>query len=161
MTVYAGDAAEVVTAAGGLIFDRVGNGWHVDVYLAERADQRPLRILGADTHELSGGSDTAPAEWPDAIVVAAELNERDAQVRNHFGAASRRPDTEVAMWGGDWPISLGAGGGRVEHRLSYAAQAFKVYAMAAAGATPPSVPTESFSSSVRRFTIAVQLLPPS
>jgi hypothetical protein len=153
LTVLAWHAADVVSGAGGLVFDRVGGGWAVEVYLAERADQRPLRILGVDARDLSDGFD-APSVWPDALVVAGELYERDVRVRNHFGAASRRRCTEIAIWGGSWPRGLEPGIGRVEHRLSTAAMAFKPYALEAAGAVPRCGPTESFRTGKRRFTLA-------
>lgn len=52
MTVLAADAIDAVTAAGGLVFDRVRSGWAVDVYLAEPSDARPLRILGVNARQL-------------------------------------------------------------------------------------------------------------
>jgi hypothetical protein len=160
LTVLACHTADVVSSAGGLVFDRVGGGWEVEVYLAEPADQRPLHILGIDARELSAGLDSF-AVWPDAVVVAAELYERDVRVRNYVGAASRQRCTEVAIWGGSWPMGLEPGIGWVEHRLSTAAMAFKPHALEAAGAKPRCGPTERFRSGKRRFTIAAPLLPPS
>jgi hypothetical protein len=157
MTVLAGDAADVVAEAGGLIFDGVRAGWVVEVYLADSADQRPLRILGVDARELSDGIEPA-SEWPDAIVVAADLYAHEVRLRRFVGTASRQHCSEVAIWGGDWPATLEPGIGRVEHRLSAAAQAFKVHAMEAAGVAPRLTPTESFHRGKRRFAIAAPFL---
>ena len=102
LAVLAADAADAVTAAGGLIFDRVSAGWDVRVFLAECSDPRSLHILGVDARELSEGI-TSADPWPDAIVVAAELYADEVRVRRYVGTASRHHCSEVAMWGGDWP----------------------------------------------------------
>jgi hypothetical protein len=158
LCVFADDAADAVTAAGGLIFDRVSAGWDVQVFLAERTDRRPLQILGVYARELAEGIESATV-WPDAIVVAAELYAHQVRVRRYVGTASRQHLTEVAIWGGDWPATLDPGIGLVEHRLSLAARAFKVHAMAAAGVPPQLTSSEPFRSGKRRFTIAAPLMP--
>jgi hypothetical protein len=158
LSVLADDVADAVAAAGGLIFDRVGVGWDVQVFLAERTDQCALRILGVDASELSDGIKPAD-EWPDAIVVAAELYAHEVRVRRYVGTASRQHCSEVTIWGGDWPATLDPGIGPVEHRLSIAAQAFKVHAMEAAGVTPRTTLSERFRSGKSRFTIAAPLVP--
>lgn len=158
LSILADDSADAVTAAGGLIFDRVSAGWEVRVFLAESTDRRPLQILGADARELAEGIESADA-WPDAIVVAAELYAHEVRVRRYVGTAARQHCSEVAIWGGEWPATLGCGIGLVEHRLSIAARAFKVHAMAAAGVLPHVTPSEPFRSGKRRSSIAAPLMP--
>ncbi len=159
LTVLAADAVDAVTGAGGLIFDRVSSGWEVEVYLATPSDERPLQILGVGSDILPCAYGT-PTEWPDALIIAGELYKGNTNVRRFFAAASCSHLTEVAIWGGEWPAELAPGVGRVEHRLSTAARAFKMHAMDAAGVAPQVKPTESFHSGVRRFSIAAPLLPP-
>lgn len=48
LTVIATDARDVVDSAGGLICDRVRQGWRVTIHVATNTDTRPLRVLGAD-----------------------------------------------------------------------------------------------------------------
>jgi len=158
LSVLADDVADAVLAAGGLIFDRVGAGWDVQVFLAARTDERALRILGVDARELTDGI-TSGNEWPDAIVVAAELYAHEARVRRYVGTASRQHGSEVTIWGGDWPATLDPGIGVVEHRLSTAAQAFKVHAMQAAGVSPRVTSSERFRSGSKRFITATSLVP--
>jgi hypothetical protein len=160
LTVLATDAAEAVSGAGGLIFDRVRTGWQVEVYLAVPGDERPLHILGVGRGGPLPASFGRPAEWPDALVIGGELYDGNKNVCRFFAAASRSLLTEVAIWGGRWPAELAAGVGRVEHRLSTAARAFKAHALQAAGAPPQARVTESFHSGARRFSIAAPLLPP-
>lgn len=154
----ADDVADAVSAAGGLIFDRVGAGWDVQVFLAERTDGRALHILGVDARDLSDGI-TSAAEWPDAIVVAADLYLYEVRVRRYVGTASRQHGSEITVWGGDWPATLNSGIGPVEHRLSLAANAFKRHAMEAAGLAPLPTHTESFRSGKGRLTIAAPSVP--
>ena len=52
LDVVAPSVIEVVTHAGGWLFDRVMAGWDVSVYIADRTDVRPLQILGAQAHDL-------------------------------------------------------------------------------------------------------------
>ncbi|WP_343575423.1 hypothetical protein [Mycobacterium sp.] len=46
LDVVAADVADVVTFAGGWLFDRAMAGWDVTVLVADHVDERPLRILG-------------------------------------------------------------------------------------------------------------------
>lgn len=156
LTVVATDEMDVVTAAGGLLFDRAATTWDITVYLAACRDDRALRILGVAAHHLDGETElNAGPQWPDGIVASARLYESDARVRNHIAAASRGHRTEVAIWGGEWPTELGHRVGRVKHQLSVAAIAFKRHAVRAAGAPAlvPVSPTETFCTGKRRCNI--------
>jgi hypothetical protein len=148
VTVLAEDSAAVVTAAGGLIFDRASAGWKVKTYLVSPCVGRALRILGVShtglvTVEESG---QRPAHLPDALVMSASLYNTNSIVRHYIGAACRSQQVDVAIWGGEWPMDLAPGIGPVEYRLSSAAQEFKWHAMVAAGVPPERTPTESFHS---------------
>ena len=148
LTVVGVDAADVVTAAGGLVFDAVRAGWAVDLYLETADDQRALQILGASGRPLSDGFG-CEADWPSAIFLAADLHRRHSGVRSFVRDADRRERTDVAIWGEDCPSDL-ATGARIEHKLSHAAAAFKRHALDAAGLTPQLTQTEPFRSRGRR-----------
>ena len=156
----ANDVIDAVSGAGGLIFDRASSGWKVDVYLAEPSDERPLRILGVSSYGLLPGALTSPTKCPDALVIAGELYNVNSNVCRFFNAASRNHLTEVAIWGGNWPAKLTSGVGRVEHRLSFAARAFKAHSMDAAGVPRIVETTESFHCGVQRCNIAAPLRSP-
>jgi hypothetical protein len=144
LMVVAVDAADAVTAAGGLVFDTVCAGWAVDLYLETTGDERALQILGVSGRPLSDGFDCEP-DWPDAIFLAADLHRRHSKVRRLMRDADRRQRTDVAIWGHDCPADLATSVG-TEHRLSQAAAAFKRHAMDAAGLIPQVAPTEPFRS---------------
>ncbi len=153
MLVLANDGADAVAAAGGLLFDRASAGWIVDVRTALPADETAFRILGVPVGALADAVD-AIQEWPDALVVSGKLHGQDAAVRELFLKAANHTGTEVAMWGGQWPRDLEPGVGRVEHRLSHAAVAFKPHAMAAAGLPPDAEAAEEFHSGRTGFALA-------
>jgi hypothetical protein len=148
VTVLAEDTAAVVTAAGGLIFDRASAGWKVKTYLVSPCGGRPLRILGVSHTGLVtvDPSGQRPTHLPDALVMSASLYNANSIVRQYIGAACSSQQVDVAIWGGEWPMDLAPGIGPVEHRLSSAAQKFKWHAMVAAGVPPERTPTESFHS---------------
>ncbi|OLP04096.1 hypothetical protein BVU76_02805 [Mycolicibacterium porcinum] len=159
--VFASSSADAAEFAGGLIFDRVGAGWEVKIHLASAGpeDERTLRILGVKSRMRSARFD--PADWPDSILIGADVFNTQPDIRRIFNAATRRPHTEVAMWGGNWPGDLEVGTGMVEHRLSIAARAFKVYAVASAGLDRPVDPAEQFLSGQRPARTMAPLLPPA
>ncbi|MED5812117.1 hypothetical protein VST63_07050 [Mycolicibacterium sp. 050232] len=161
LVVFANSSADAAVFAGGLIFDRVGAGWDVKVYLTSGTpkDERTLRILGIHGRMPSAHFDSS--EWPDLLLTGADVYSTHPDIRRTFTAASRRQHTEVAMWGGDWPVELDPGVGAVEHRLSIAARAFKVHAVASAGLDRPIDPAEQFLSGKRRVRSAAPLLPPA
>ncbi|MCG7581191.1 hypothetical protein MHN82_13490 [Mycolicibacterium sp. OfavD-34-C] len=153
MVVLADDGADVVEAAGGLLFDRASAGWIVDVRTALPAEDTAFRILGVPVGTLADAAE-ARDEWPDALVVSGKLHSQDAAVRDLFLEAASHAGTEVAMWGGRWPRDLGQGVVRVQHRLSLAAVAFKSHAMAAAGLPRDADATEEFRSGRSGFDLA-------
>lgn len=141
------DAADSVSAAGGLIFDSVRAGWIVDVYLESPGDKRALHILGADSTGLPQLFEFEPA-WPDAVYLSAVMHERHRGVQHLVATAIRRRVTDIGVWGGT-VTGLDAEAGS-EHRLSTAARAFKPHAMNAAGLSPAESGIESFKVGQRR-----------
>jgi hypothetical protein len=146
------DVADLVGRAGGLICDSVRAGLIVQVCLESLDDDLALRILGVDARVLPDAFDVE--QWPDGIYFAAELHERNRGVRRLVVDAARRYGADVAAWGDtQW---LGAASGLdVAHRLSSAAQVFKLHALRAVGATSQISPVESFRCGQRRSTDAL------
>jgi hypothetical protein len=143
MTVIASNVADVVTSAGGWLYDRRMAGWQVNVLLPDRAGERALRILGAEALDLSGDLQSITDE-PDraaTVAVAADVYAADERVRR-FVSASERSRAEVALWGD--MTSLDQEVSAVSYRLSAAAKVFKSHALTAAGLPcEPVSPTEA------------------
>jgi hypothetical protein len=129
----------VVGCIGGWLFDRAKIGWDVTVAVPECPDKRPLQILGAKTADLDDVlAGNLHAELSDAISVAAELH-RDKRVRRQVLREIARRQTEVTLWGGDWPAELANRLDSVEHHLSLAARAFKTHALRATAASSGTI----------------------
>jgi hypothetical protein len=119
LRVMAPNVADVVRSAGGLVFDRVRQGWRVTVVVPGDDDTRALRVLGVDVG--------------------------DPSTRDEFDAALATKSAEVILWGS--AKNLDSNSAVASHRLSRAAQVFKVHALIAAGLTPSVEPTETFWTS--------------
>ncbi|MGW0173716.1 hypothetical protein [Rhodococcus sp. NPDC003322] len=144
------------------MFDRVVAGWNVTVLLAEDSDPRPLEILGATTADLESTlAANGSGRRPTTVAVAAALYRTDARVRQGVLDALGHGRTEVTMWGEGWPAELDRDVRLVQHRLSMAARAFKVQALAAAAMSVSSVdPAETFcTGQMSRRTVVADLLP--
>lgn len=131
--------ADVVTAAGGWLYDRATAGWDVTVLIDDAEDTRPLEILGAKVLDLQ----TVLTQWehwphPQTIAVCAEMFDGHAQVRQGVIDALEHSSTEVTLWG-DVPAELDSDVDARHHRLSAAARAFKAQALRAAGIDPASL----------------------
>ncbi|WP_292974714.1 hypothetical protein [Mycobacterium sp.] len=150
LDVVAAGVADVVRFAGGWLFDRTMAGWDVTVLVADHPDERPLRILGAQILDLEYALASAGQRPPpQTLAVAADLFDCDSRVREGVLQALDQGATEVTLWGQSWPAELDDSVGLVEHRLSAAAQAFKAYALTAAGiSAAPIGPIETFRSRV-------------
>lgn len=139
LTVLTADARDVVESAGGLICDRVRQGWRVTIHVPEGVDTRPLRVLGADI------VDEAPDVNRDqrtALLTSASLYTGDRTIRSEVDAALATKTTEVLVWGSTPDLD---GARSVTHRLSGAALAFKAQALLAAESQGDAVaPTETF-----------------
>lgn len=134
LAVVASDAVQAVRHVGGWMYDRTMAGWEVTALLADTADVRPLRILGAAVLDLED-SLASPVHdiWPHAVAVAPELIANDLRVRTGVLESLEQRRTEVALWGAELPAELDGRLDLAQHRLSVAARAFKSAALAAAG----------------------------
>jgi hypothetical protein len=131
MTVVASSVTDVVTSAGGWLYDRRMAGWRVNVLVDDRAGERALRILGADVFDLTGNLETI-SDDPDRVAtlaVAADVYAADRRVRR-FVSTSDPVRADVALWG-DTAALVGSVS-PVTYRLSAAARAFKAQALVAA-----------------------------
>jgi hypothetical protein len=139
---------DVVTHAGGWLFDRVMAGWDVTVLVADHPNDRPLQILGTQTLDLEyalASLDRRPP--PQTLAVAADLFADDPRVRQMVRQALDHGLTEVGLWGQTWPAELKDSVDSEHYQLSAAARVFKAQALAAAGAPDASAGvTETFRS---------------
>ncbi|MDL4816344.1 hypothetical protein [Actinomadura opuntiae] len=142
--------AEAVRCAGGWLFDRVTAGWDATVLTADRADPRPLRILGARPADLDCAlASPVRGPRPRAIAVCAGLYRSDPRVRRMVLRALDEDAVEVTLWDGMRPLDAGAvertgEGAWLPHRLSAAARAFKAQALAAAAVPADAGGTTEF-----------------
>jgi hypothetical protein len=162
LDVVAANVVDVVTFAGGWLFDRAMAGWDVTVLVADHPDDRPLQILGAQTLDLEealASVETRPR--PQALAAAADLFGCDPRVRQGVLQALDHGVTEVTLWGQTWPAELDDSVGLVQHRLSMAAQIFKARALAAAAVPESSIgDTETFRSGLLAWpSVAADLVP--
>jgi hypothetical protein len=127
--------AEAVQHSGGWLFDQVMEGRDVAVLTADRADPRPLQILGAPAYALDAAlGELRQGPCLQDIVIQAALYQDDPRVRRMARQTLDVGLTGVLLWGVDVPAGPGFGVGMVMHQLGKAAQAFKAHALAAAGA---------------------------
>jgi hypothetical protein len=163
LDVAAMSVLEVVTRAGGWLFDRVMAGWDVTVCVADHADGRPLQILGTKTLDLDfafGSLDQRPR--PQALAVATDLLDSDLRARQRVLKALDHRLTEVTLWGEVRSAEFNARTDSVEHRLSDAARVFKAQALEAAGHPDASVGCrETFRSRLIACPSVADLVPAS
>ncbi|QLL06792.1 hypothetical protein [Mycobacterium vicinigordonae] len=162
LDVVASSVADVVTFAGGWLFDRSMAGWDVTVLLTDHPDDRPLHILGAKTLDLDSAlASVQTRPRPQALAAAADLIGSDPRVRAGVLQALDHGVTEVILWGKTWPAELDDSVGRVQHQLSMAAREFKARALAAAATPVSSIgPVESFRSGLMSCrSVAADLVP--
>ncbi|MET0704100.1 MAG: hypothetical protein ABWY93_31015 [Mycobacterium sp.] len=152
LNVIGSTVLDVVTSAGGWLFDRVMAGWEVNVLVAELDEVRPLEILGARSFELNSALRAMrKGPHPQALAVAIDVFDRDERVRQAVLAAMLRGSTEVTFWGPGTPARVERTVSPVEHPLTAAAQVFKAHALVAAAAGESSGPTETFFSGGSSF----------
>lgn len=143
LDVLGADVADVVTCAGGWLFDRVMAGWEVTVAVPRLVDPAPLQILGVHPVTRATPLDAGAG----ALAVAGALCHTDSRVRDLLGAALRSARTEITLWGAAGIVLPGGRGIGVRHELSTAARVFKAQALAAVGACATAVePFEAFVS---------------
>jgi hypothetical protein len=163
LDVVAPSVLEVVTHAGGWLFDRVMAGWDVTVFTPDRADVRPLQILGTQTLSFDRAfvsRDDRPR--PQALGVATDLFGSDLRVRRRVLKALGRELIEVTLWGEARSAELDGTTDWVQHQLSAAARVFKAQALTAAAAPNASVGiTETFRSRLSGCALVADLVPAS
>ncbi|MGV0746001.1 hypothetical protein [Mycolicibacterium sp. XJ870] len=144
--VVAPDVAELVTVAGGWLFDRAMAGWDVTALVNEGSDVRPLRILGVGAAELeSVSSADGPAIAPRAISIGGHYYSSDPRMRELIRRIADGGATELTVWGCVCPADLSASLLPVNYESTSAARVFKKHALAAVGCLDPAVePNESF-----------------
>lgn len=148
LDIVAANAAEAVDAAGGLIFDRVHEGWTVRVFvLNDDVDCRPLRILGAHSFRYHRTDELAPSKRRTALALSSAALAQHDDIYHDTLTRLRRGCAEVTLWG-DPPTDLQQHLLPMQHRLTSAAMAFKTSASAACSARPAaSHRTERFHGS--------------
>ena len=155
MTLIASSVTDVVTSAGGWLFDRRMAGWQVTVLVPDRVGERALQILGGTALDLDAGL-AEIADDPEraaTLAVAADIYAADERVRRYV-SASDRGHAEVALWGDAG--ALGQNVSAVTYRLSAAARAFKAQALLAAG-----IPDDPVAATEALFSIGVTALAPT
>jgi hypothetical protein len=126
--------ADVVSAAGGWLFDRGLAGCEVSVLFTDGPNDRALRILGAHAIELASAmASEVLGLQPDILAVAGDLFQHDARVRHSVLETIDAGLTHVMMWGDELPPEFDGLVKPVEYRPTIAARAFKESALAAAG----------------------------
>jgi hypothetical protein len=147
IAVFAPNVPDLVTAAGGWLYDQAAAGWRVTVHAADVADHRPLTILGAEVVNSQAPMANEPDNSsPQIIAFAAESYRRDAWVRQSVQEMPNNGITHIMMWGDTPPAETKRLLNPVEHRLSIAARAFKAHARVAADAVSDEV---SFTEMLR------------
>ncbi|HEY9313227.1 hypothetical protein [Williamsia sp.] len=133
LNVVGRSVTDVVQHAGGLVYDRVMAGWDVTVILTDNCDTRAVQILGADVADLENALATEGfGRIPQAIAIATDLFKSDDRVQGGVVRALASGTVDVSFWGDSWPLDSDINNTSVVHQLSFAAQAFKSHALAAA-----------------------------
>lgn len=148
MVAIAPTVGKVIQYAGGWLFDRVMAGWDVTVLVSDLVDPRPLEILGVGVLDLEAGlAAKERAPLPHAVATDADLCAADAQILGRLLRLFEQGTTrEVTLWGEKWPAELEYRVDTMQHRLSFAAQAFKAQALSAAAVPTRFDATEVFRS---------------
>lgn len=133
LDVTARDVVDVVSSAGGWLFDRAMAGWDVSVVLTQECDVRPLQILGVSAGRRDIDEDSSAPARALAIAASADAVADDPELRATVLRAMKRGIGDVLLWGSAWPEGVERGVDLVEHELSAAARAFKGHALAAVG----------------------------
>ena len=144
LDVFTSSVRDVVADAGGWIVDRVLAGWTVTVITDAEDEGRVAQILGTKVvvrSEIAGQARPQPY----GIALTSTLYGTDRRLRKCVSDALSSRRTEISIIGceseGEWDPRLHP----VAYRLSDAAQAFKMHALAAAGLPYSSVGgTEQF-----------------
>jgi hypothetical protein len=141
--VLAAGIGDLVSSAGGWLFDRMTAGWVVNVLLLEDADTRPLQILGL--RAIFCDSAQVRRMPSRAMLAAAADVDADGRLRRSVARALQGGLSEVTLWGSAAPRRLAHKAQPVRYRMSTAARVFKGQALLAASVPHPSESaTETF-----------------
>lgn len=133
LDVFTSSVREIVADAGGWIVDRVLAGWTVTVITdAVEDDLRAAEILGIKVAMRSSIADSVRPR-PYGIALTSTLYGTDARLRKCVTDALKRQNTEVSVIGEGLEGECDPRLSPVTYRVSSAAQAFKMQALAAAG----------------------------
>jgi hypothetical protein len=143
LQVVAPSVLDAVRFAGGWIYDQVRIGWTVSVAVPDHHDDRPLRVLGADTLDFDSVLATVDAESnSSALAVAAALFDQNDRVQHLVRIVLAGHHPQLLMWGEHRTAELRPRLGAIEYRLSSAARSFKAHSLRAASAEPTVSATE-------------------
>ncbi|MEV0355053.1 hypothetical protein AB0H71_03230 [Nocardia sp. NPDC050697] len=153
LAVLAPDAQDVVTQAGGWLFDRAQAGWEVAVALADVGDIAPLQLLGATVLELEGPlSVPVHHTWPELLIVAPALLAADERVRGGVRECLERDLLDIVVWDQELPAGFDRWFAGAHCHPSAAARAFKACALALGGYPGAgSAPIERFRAAGARI----------
>jgi hypothetical protein len=150
---------EVVTSAGGWVFDHTMAGWDAYVVIDDVKGARALRILGARCVDRSASFDAGePGRWPHMLMVSAELYRLDSRVRDGVWNILKHGGTALTMWGPNCPVELEPWVNTALYRISAAASAFKPCALAASGAASTSEASDEVFHTVRPSVLSLASL---
>lgn len=136
---------DVVSAAGGAIFDLSMAGWEVTVVAGELDNPRPARILGAGAIDLDTAFGQRRVLQPQALAISGALMAAEDRLRGRVQECLDRGTIEVSTWGQQYAGMTGDRAESTTHRLSHAARVFKQQALRVVrGEVDAVAPTESF-----------------
>lgn len=150
LVVVADNPVEVVSRAGGWLFDRAVAGWEVTVAVDAPGDIRPLTILGLGVLDLGCVLRCRrQVPIPHAFAVAGDLSALGEPAREwaHRYLGSAR--TDVRFWGDtEYRDTSFAQASPTQYVPTRAARAFKAYALEAVGMRSPATDVEFFRAVV-------------
>ncbi|MEU4312224.1 hypothetical protein [Nocardia sp. NPDC024068] len=150
LTVLGVSMDDVVSAAGGWIFDLSLAGWEVTVVAGDLGNPRPARILGAEALDLDFAlTHRHHGPRPQALAISAALMATEGRLRGRVQECLDRGSIEVSIWGRPCAEKPGDRTESTTHRLSRAARVFKQQALRAVrGEVHTVAPTENFRTGI-------------
>lgn len=150
LTVLGMNMDDVVSAAGGWIFDLSMAGWEVTVIAGDLGDPRPARILGAAALDLDSAlTHRRRGRPPQAVAISAALMATEDRLRGRVQECLDRGTIDISFWGRQHTDRACDRTKTTTHRLSRAARAFKQQALRVVGDAADTVaPTENFRTGI-------------
>ncbi len=150
IVVIAGNPVDVVSRAGGWLFDRALSGWDVTVAVESPGNTRPLSILGLGVVDLGCVLNCRrQVPLPQAFAVAGDLAELGEPAREWAYCYMGSARTDVRLWGeSSCDETAFAQASPTQYLPTLAARAFKARALESAGMRRPVVEAESFRAVV-------------